>query len=51
MHSGLPNLVWCEEDAEEVTTTVEEVAAAAALVFSKAFFSIFLGPEEVGGAR
>ena len=29
---------------------MEEVAAAAALVFSRAFFSIFLGPEEVGGA-
>ena len=50
MHSGLPNLVWCEEDAEEAITTVEEVAAAAAFVFSKAFFSKCLGPEEVGGA-
>ena len=30
--------------------TVEEVAAAAALVFSRAFFSMFFGPEEeVGG--
>ena len=50
MHSGLPNLVWCEEDAEVVITTVEEVAAAAAFVLSKAFFSMFLGPVDVGGA-